>query len=61
MAVLSELEALCKDKSVYDFLQQDMVDGYHDHPEFVRQVRGELLEWVDAEVRESMAIVSEAQ
>ena len=61
LAVLEELEALCRDKTVYEFLQQDMVDGYHDHAEFVKQVKGELLDWVDAEVRESMGLVSEAQ
>ena len=38
LAVLEELDALCQDKSVYDFLQQEVVDGYHDHEEFVRVV-----------------------
>ncbi|MFZ5468398.1 MAG: PrkA family serine protein kinase [Myxococcota bacterium] len=61
LAVLEELEALCKDKSIYEFLQQEVVDGYHDHEEFVRAAEGELLEWVDGEVRESMGLVSEAQ
>ncbi len=44
LAVLEELEALCKDKSVYEFLQQEVVDGYHDHEEFVRVVEGEYLD-----------------
>jgi predicted Ser/Thr protein kinase len=61
LAVLEELDAICRDKTVYEFLQQDMVDGYHDHAEFVKQVKSELLDWVDAEVRESMGLVSEAQ
>src|SRR5438132_1956183 len=34
-AILEELETLVKDKSVYEFLQQETVDGYHDHEEFV--------------------------
>src|SRR5437764_753136 len=30
-AILEELLAITKDKSVYEFLQQEVVDGYHDH------------------------------
>jgi len=61
LAVLKELEALTKDKSVYEYLQQEIVDGYHDHAEFVRLVENDYLEVVDREVRESMGLVSEAQ
>ncbi len=61
LAVLDELSALCKDKSVYEFLQQEVVDAYHDHEEFVRVVESEYLDRVDDEVRESMGLVSEAQ
>ncbi|MFN0062586.1 MAG: PrkA family serine protein kinase [Myxococcaceae bacterium] len=61
LAVLAELSALVRDKSVYEFLQQDVVDGYHDHEEFLRVVEAALLDWVDGEVRESMGLVSEAQ
>jgi len=61
LAVLEELEALCKDKSVYEFLQQEVVDRYHDHEEFVRLVEGEFLDRVDDEVRDSMGLVSEGQ
>lgn len=61
LAVLEELDAICKDKSVYEFLQQEIVDGYHDHEEFVRTVEAEYLDRVDVEVRESMGLVSEGQ
>ena len=61
LAVFEELEALCQDKSVYEFLQQEVVDGYHDHEEFVRVVEGEYLDRVDSEVRDSMGLVSEGQ
>lgn len=61
LAVLDELMAICKDKSVYEFLQQEVVDGYHDHEEFVRTVETEYLDRVDMEVRESMGLVSEGQ
>lgn len=61
LAVLKELTAITRDKSVYEFLQQEIVDGYHDHPEFVRVVEEQYLEWVDREVRDSMGLVSESQ
>jgi serine protein kinase len=60
-AVLEELAALCRDKSVYEFLQQEIVDGFHDHEEFVRAAEGEVLEAVDEEVRDSMGLISEGQ
>ncbi len=61
LAVLKELSALTRDKSVYEFLQQEIVDGFHDHGEFVRVVENDYLDVVDREVRESMGLVSEAQ
>lgn len=61
LAVLKELTAITRDKSVYEFLQQEIVDGYHDHQEFVRIVEEEYLDVVDREVRESMGLVSESQ
>jgi serine protein kinase len=61
LAVLEELTALTRDKSVYEFLQEEVVDGYHDHEEFVRAVEQLLLESVDGEVRESMRLVSDEQ
>ncbi len=61
LAVLEELEALCKDKSVYEFLQQEVVDGYHDHEDCVRTTESEYLDWVDEEVRDSMGLISEGQ
>jgi len=61
MAVLEELEAICRDKSVHEFLQQEVVDGYHDHEEFVRVVEAELLDTLDEEIRDSMGMVTEGQ
>jgi predicted Ser/Thr protein kinase len=61
LAVLGELERLTKDKTVYEFLQQEVVEGYHDHEELVRVAELEVLERVDAEVRDSMGLVSEGQ
>lgn len=61
LAVLKELHAICRDKSVYEFLQQEVVDGYHDHEEFVRVVEADYLDQVDHEVRDSMGLVSDQQ
>ena len=61
LAVLEELEALCRDSTVYEFLQQEIVDGYHAHEAFVKDVEAEYLDLVDAEVRESMGLIREAQ
>lgn len=61
LAVLKELQSLTRDKSVYEYLQQEIVDGYHDHSEFVRVVESDYLDVVDREVRESMGLVSDAQ
>jgi serine protein kinase len=61
LVVLAELEALCKDKSVHEFLQQEVVDGYHDHEQFVRVAEAEYLDTIDEEIRDSMGFVSESQ
>jgi serine protein kinase len=60
-AVLEELAALCRDKSVYEFLQQEVVDGFHDHEEFVRAAEVGVLDSIDEEVRDSMGLISEGQ
>ncbi len=61
LSVLAELRALCKDKSVYEFLQQEVIDGFHDHEAFVDLVEREYLELIDGEIRDSMGLVSETQ
>ncbi|MFN7135146.1 MAG: serine protein kinase PrkA, partial [Myxococcales bacterium] len=61
VVVLQELENICRDKSVYEFLQQEIVDGFHDHEEFVRTAEAEYLDLIDEEIRESMGLVSETQ
>jgi predicted Ser/Thr protein kinase len=61
LAVLEELAAICRDKSVHDFLSQEVVDGYHDHEQFVRVVEAEYLDTIDDEIRDAMGLVSETQ
>lgn len=60
-AVLEELAELVKDKSVFAFLQQERLDGYHDHEAFVQAVENDYLDVIDEEIRDSMGLVSERQ
>lgn len=59
MAVLEEIGELVKLASVYEFLRDEAVDGYHDHGKFVRAVEHELLDVIDEEVRASMGLAEE--
>lgn len=62
LSVLSEIESFIKHRhSEYDFLRQEVKDGYHDHLHFVEQVRHEYLERVDREVRQSMGLFETQQ
>lgn len=60
-AVLAELEELVKATSVYEFLQQETLDGYHEHASFVSIAKDELLALLDEEIRDSMGLVSGRQ
>ncbi len=61
MAVLEELEALCRDRSVHEFLQETVVQGYHDAEAFLADAEEGLLDRLDEEIRDSMGMVSAAQ
>ncbi|MBI5547792.1 MAG: serine protein kinase PrkA [Deltaproteobacteria bacterium] len=61
LSVLAELRSLCRDKSVYEYLQQEVIDGFHDHEEFVKLVEAEYLDLIDEEIRDSLGLISEAQ
>jgi serine protein kinase len=60
VAVLKELRDLVQDRSVYEFLQQEVVDGFHDHAEFIVAVENWYAAQVDTEMGESMGLVSDA-
>jgi len=60
-AVLEELEAICRDPTGHDFLQQEPVDGYHAHAAFVGVAEEVVLDAVDEEIRDAMGMVSESQ
>ena len=59
LGVFEELEELVKQRSVYDFLQQEVVDGYHDHARFIEDVRDQYLDILDTEVRNATGLVEE--
>ncbi len=61
LTVMEELQAICRDKTVHEFLQQEVVAGYHNHEEFVRVAEADYLDVIDEEVRDSMGLVSESQ
>jgi predicted Ser/Thr protein kinase len=59
LAAFDELEELCKQRGVYEFLQQEVVDGFHDHPRFIEDVRQQYLDLLDDEVRAATGLVEE--
>ena len=61
LAVLREMEDFVKRTSEYDFLKQDIKDGYHDCNEFINVVRNEYLNIVDREVRDCMGLYDQNQ
>ena len=61
LAVLRELEEFVKRVSEYEFLKQEVKDGFHDAPEFTNLVRNEYLNKIDREVRDSIGLYDSAQ
>ncbi|MFC1610179.1 serine protein kinase PrkA [Myxococcota bacterium] len=59
LAVFEEVRELLGSKSVYEFLKQEVVGKYHDHPAFLEQTEELYLRWVDVEVRDSMGLAAE--
>ncbi len=61
LAVLRELEEFVKRVTEYEFLKQDVKDGFHDSAEFITLVRQEYLNKIDREVRDSIGLYDSAQ
>jgi len=61
LSIIEELRHLVTLKSVYAFLQQPPIDGYHDNEAFIDEVFDRWLTRVDDEVRSSVGLVSEQQ
>jgi predicted Ser/Thr protein kinase len=56
MAVFRQLEDFVKRVSEYDFLKQEVKDGYHDAHEFITVTRDAYLDRVDREVRDAIGL-----
>jgi serine protein kinase len=61
LAVLRELEEFVKRITEYEFLKQDVKDGFHDATEFIAVVRNEYTNTIDLEVRESIGLYDSGQ
>tara|TARA_R110002096_G_scaffold77896_4_gene183220 strand:- start:17298 stop:19559 length:2262 start_codon:yes stop_codon:yes gene_type:complete len=62
LAILEELEELCKQVSVYDFLKQEPhAGGFHDHKALIGKVRGRLLNRIKEEFQRAMGLVEDAE
>jgi len=59
LAVFIELKEILAAKSVYEFLKQEVVHGYHDHAAFLQQTEDLFTTWVDDEVRDATGIAAE--
>jgi len=61
LSILKEMDGFVKKVSEYEFLKQDVKDGYHDASEFVSIVRNQYLDILDSEVRESVGLYDHNQ
>ncbi len=61
LAVMREMEEFVKRVSEYEFLKQDVKDGYHDAQEFIAVTRNEYLAKIDREVRDSIGLYESTQ
>lgn len=61
MSIFSELERLLKDRTVYDFLQFEPRNKYHDVAFFIRNIRDWFAEVFEEEVLGAMLLVEEGQ
>ncbi|MGF1508502.1 MAG: serine protein kinase PrkA [Myxococcota bacterium] len=61
LPVFEELRQLVRDPSLYDFLQQEPRNGYHDNARFIDQVAQWWTDMLDEELRLSMGLVEEAR
>ena len=61
LGLLKEIEEFVKRVTEYEFLKQDVKDGFHDAAEFINVVRSEYLNRADFEVKESIGLYDSAQ
>ncbi len=58
MTVFEELRELVKDKSLYEFLQFESRQGYHDATAFISEIEDEFADIFEGEATEAMTLVS---
>src|SRR3954447_26465539 len=59
-AIFDELEDLVRGVTVYEFLRQEpLPSGFHENRKFIFQVRDQLIDKIDDEVRTSMGLIDE--
>src|SRR6185436_11867629 len=59
-AIFDELEELVRGVTVYEFLKQEpLPGGFHENRKFIFQVRDQLIDKIDDEVRTSMGLLDE--
>jgi serine protein kinase len=59
-AIFDELEDLVRGVTVYEFLKQEpLPGGFHENKKFIFQVRDQLIDRIDEEVRTSMGLAEE--
>lgn len=56
LAIFVEIEMFMKRVNEYDFLKQDIKEGFHDHVEFLNIVKKEYLDTIDREARQSIGL-----
>jgi serine protein kinase len=62
LVVLDEIQELCKQASLYEFLRQDVQPGgYHDHKKLADVAKGRLFDVIDDEVRVAVGLVEESE
>jgi serine protein kinase len=61
LAVFQALEEFTKRISEYEFLKQDIKEGYHDCVEYIQVVQNEYLNIIDREIRSCMGLYDSQQ
>lgn len=59
MAIFDELKNLCRDRSVYEFLQFEPRGKYHDALQFIKDIENDFVENFEREILQSMSLVEE--
>ncbi len=61
LAVIHEIRQFIRKISEYDFLRQEMIDGYHDQEMFIEAILDEYANIADREVRECLGLYDTKQ